>query len=245
VNEAEISANAFAMPYARPSYPRGPYRYTNREHLIITYRTDPAAIEQAVPEPLQFGEPIVQFDFLRMDSGSGFGQYSGAAQHIPVSLDGVEGLYTHNMFLNVHGPISGGREIWGFPQKLAQPRLEVAVDTIVGVLDYGPMRVATGTMGYKYKKLSDAEGAALFAKPGYLLKIIPHVDGTARICELVRYHRTEVVVKGAWTAPANLEIHPHALAPMSALPVLEVLSAVHVIADFTLDLGTIVYDYLA
>jgi acetoacetate decarboxylase len=32
---------------------------------------------------------------------------------------------------------------------------------------------------------------------------------------------------------------------MSALPVLEVLSAVHVIADFTLDLGTIVYDYLA
>ena len=42
------------------------------------------------------------------------------------------------MFLNDEGPIAGGRELWGFPKKLAQPTLRTEVDTLVGTLDYGP-----------------------------------------------------------------------------------------------------------
>jgi acetoacetate decarboxylase len=49
---------ALAMPLSSPSYPRGPYRFTDREHLIVTYRTDPAALELAVPEPLEVGDPL-------------------------------------------------------------------------------------------------------------------------------------------------------------------------------------------
>ena len=45
------------------------------------------------------------------------------------------------MFLDDEGPISGGRELWGFPKKLAKPTLRTEVDTLVGTLDYGPLRV--------------------------------------------------------------------------------------------------------
>ena len=38
---ADVRANAFAMPLTAPGFPRGPYRFYNREYLIITYRTDP------------------------------------------------------------------------------------------------------------------------------------------------------------------------------------------------------------
>lgn len=82
------------------------------------------------------------------------------------------------------------------------------------------------------------------AEPGFLLKIIPHVDGSPRICELVRFERREIVLKGAWSGPCALELHPHALAPLSDLPVLEIVSAVHLIADFTLALGEVAHDYL-
>ncbi len=41
-----------------PSFARGRYRYTNREYLVITYRTERATLEQAVPEPLTFDEPL-------------------------------------------------------------------------------------------------------------------------------------------------------------------------------------------
>src|SRR3546814_4575229 len=85
------------------------------------------------------------------------------------------------MFLNDHPPIAGGREIWGFPKKLAQPSLAVETDTLVGTLDYGSVRIATGTMGFKHKALDAATVAKSLAVPNYLLKIIPHVDGSPRI----------------------------------------------------------------
>ena len=39
-----------------------------------------------------------------------------------------------------------------------------------------------------------------------MVKIIPHVDGTLRICELVKYFLDDVQLKGAWSAPAALEL---------------------------------------
>jgi acetoacetate decarboxylase len=39
------------------------------------------------------------------------------------------------MYLNDHPPIAGGRELWGFPKKLAQPKLAVEIDTLVGTLN--------------------------------------------------------------------------------------------------------------
>ena len=70
-----------------------------------------------------------------------------------------------------------------------------------------------------------------------MLKIIPHVDGTPRICEIVEYYLDDIDLKGAWTGPGALELHPHALAPVAELPVLEVISATHIIADLTLGLA--------
>ena len=41
MKEAEVKARAFAMPLTSPAYPPGPYRFIDREFMIITYRTDP------------------------------------------------------------------------------------------------------------------------------------------------------------------------------------------------------------
>jgi acetoacetate decarboxylase len=242
---ADVADAAFAMPLTSPSFARGPYRYSNREYLIITYRTDRAALEEAVPEPLTFDEPLVRCEFMRMESSTGFGRYSGAAQHIPVMLNGERGSYTYNMYLDAYAPISGGRELWGFPQKLATPQLTVERDTLVGTLDYGPVQVARGTMGYKHRSLEQDAVLRVFNEPSFLLKIIPHVDGAPRVCELVRYFREDIVLHGAWTGPCALDLHAHALAPMSDLPIKEIVSGVHMIADFTLPHGDVVHDYLA
>ena len=42
------------------------------------------------------------------------------------------------------------------------------------------------------------------AKPAFMIKIIPHVDCTPRVCELVRYYTEDVTLKGAWAGPAAL-----------------------------------------
>ncbi len=242
---ADVKKRAFAMPLTSPAFPPPPYRFVDREYLIITYRTDKEALEAVIPEPLTFDEPLVKYEFIRMPSGTGFGDYTESGQIIPVKFNSVEGAYSHAMFLDDGPPLYGGRELWGFPKKLAQPRLGPDKDTLLGTLDYGSVRIATGTMGYKYKALDLKQVAATLALPNYLLKIIPHVDGTPRILELVDYRLEDVVIKGAWSGPGALDLRPHALAPLTQLPVREIVSATHIIADLTLGLGKVVYDYLA
>jgi acetoacetate decarboxylase len=246
MREKDVRSRAFAMPLTSPSYPPGPYRFVNREYLIITYRTDPAKQRAVVPEPLEVDQrqALVKYEFIRMPDSNGFGDYTESGQVIPVSFRGRRGGYTLSMFLNDEGPIAGGRELWGFPKKLAQPTLRTEVDTLVGTLDYGPVRVATGTMGYKHREADLAEVKASLEAPNFLLKIIPHVDGTPRICELVEYHLEHVLLRGAWTGPAALSLIPHALAPVAELPVLEIVSATHIVSDLTLGLGKVVHDYL-
>jgi acetoacetate decarboxylase len=239
-----VRKTAFAMPLTNPAFPMGPYRFVNREYMIITYRTDRAALERVVPAPLEITDDVVKYEFIRMPDSTGFGDYTESGQVIPVSYQGLKGGYVHAMFLNDHPPIAGGRELWGFPKKLANPCLEVDIDTLVGTLDYGKLRIAVGTMGYKHRELSHDAVLASLKEPSFLLKTIPHVDGTARICELVKYNLEDITLKGAWTGPAALALYPHALAPVAELPVREVISATHLVADLTLGLGTVVHDYL-
>jgi acetoacetate decarboxylase len=244
MKESEVRSTAFAMPLTSPAYPVGPYRFCNREYLIITYRTDARKLRELVPEPLQIEGDVVKFEFIRMPDSTGFGDYTESGQVIPVSFQGRKGSYTHCMFLNDHPPIAGGRELWGFPKKLAEPTLKAEIDTLVGTLHYGPLQIAVGTMGYKHKQADLGAVKASLQTPSFLLKIIPHVDGTPRICELVEYHLEDIDLKGAWTGPGQLTLFSHALAPLAELPVLEVVSATHILADLTLPLGKVVYDYL-
>lgn len=115
---ADVKARAFAMPLTSPAFPPGPYRFINREYLIITYRTDREALEKVVPEPLTFDESLVKYEFIRMPDSTGFGNYTESGQVIPVKFNGQEGGYTHAMFLNDGPPIYGGPRAMGLPQEI-------------------------------------------------------------------------------------------------------------------------------
>lgn len=245
MNSAEVRSRAFAMPLTNPAYPPGPYRFYDREYLVITYRTDLDALRAVVPEPLEVAEPLVSYEFIRMPDSTGFGDYTESGQVIPVRFRGEDGAYVHAMYLDGGAPIAGGRELWGFPKKLASPKLALEGDVLVGTLHCGSVLCAVGTMGYKHRGLDPQPLRESLARPNFLLKIIPHVDGTVRLCELVRYYLQDVALKGAWTGPAALELHQHPSADVARLPVRGIVSASHFITDLTLGLGEVVFDYLA
>ena len=240
-----VRDNAYAMPIYRPAYTTGPVRFCDRETLTITYKTDPDALRRVVPSPLEIDEPLVNFEVVHMPDSSGLGDYFESGQVIPVVYDGKPGGYSHMMFLNNLAGLTEGREIFGFPKKWGHPKLEVQEDCVVGTLDYGKTRVATATMAYKYQPLDLNEIVQrMSASSNFLLKIIPHIDGTPRICELVDYEIRDVVMKGAWSGPGALSLAPHALAPLADLPVLEIVGATHEIMDMTIAYGKVIHDYL-
>ena len=243
-----------SMPMASPSYPRGPYRFVDREYLIVTYESDPQAIRDALPEPLEpDGSNTVLYEFIRMPDSAGFGDYTESGIVIPALLNGEHVNFTAQMYLDDEPPIAGGREIWGFPKKHAKPRLTVAQDTLTGTLDYAGVQVAVGTMGYKHQHLLyDVKGRKAcssqsivekMSKTQVNLKLIPDVDGSLAIAQLVGYRLTDIQVQGAWSGPARLHLVPHVNAPVADLPVRKVIGGLHFIADLTLPYGRVLHDY--
>lgn len=239
--------NLFDMPQRTgiQPYPEPPYFSENREYFIIEYETDIEALRAAVPAPLEVKSNIVKYEFIRMPS-YGLGDFTESGQVIPVEYNGEAGGYIHTMVLNGPTSIAAGREIWGFPKRNANPKLYLDNgDALVGVLDYGTLRVAQASMGLKHKKVDLAAVKKAVSGATFVLKSIPHVDGTPRVCELVKFYLKDVTVHEAYTGPASLQLFDHALLPMNALPVRKVLSAVHFTVDVTVDYGEVVVDYLA
>ena len=193
----DVRRAAYAMPLTNPAFPRGPYRFFDREYLIVTYRTDADALRAVVPEPLEVIEPIVKYEFIRKPDLTGFGDYTESGAGDSRALPRSRRRVVHSMYLDDDAAIVGGRELWGFPKKLAQPKITHEGEVIVGTLHYGKVLCATATIGYKQRPADRASVLAAMQQPNFLLKVIPHVDGGPRICELVRYHLEEIKIKGS------------------------------------------------
>ena len=245
-----------SMPMASPSYPRGPYRFLDREYLIVTYASDADAIRAALPAPLEpDGSGHVMYEFIRMPDSSGFGDYTESGVVIPALYQRQPVNFTAQMYLDDEPPIAGGREIWGFPKKHGNPTLAVVHDTLTGILEYAGVQVAVATMGYKHQHLLyDVQGRKAcssdsivekMSKTQVNLKLIPHVNGTPAIAQLVAYELCDIQVKGAWSGPARLHLVPNVNAPVADLPVLGIVGGLHFIADLTLPYGRVLHDYLA
>ncbi|HTO84563.1 MAG TPA: acetoacetate decarboxylase [Methylomirabilota bacterium] len=235
-----------SMPAAGPSYPAGPYRFIDREYMVITYETDREIVREQLPEPLEpLDKPLVFYEWIRMPDSSGFGSYTESGMVIPCRFRNEEVNFVAQMYLDDDPPIVAGREIWGFPKKYAHPKLEVVKDTLTGTLEYAGQFVAMGTMGYKHESAAGngERTKATLAKTQVNLKLIPGVDGSPEICQLVAYNLTDITVKGSWLGPARLHLVPHVNAPVADLPVRRVIGAHHFIADLTLPYGRVIFDY--
>jgi acetoacetate decarboxylase len=231
-------------PLTSPAFAPVVPRFTDREYLNIVYRTDADALRAVVPEPLEIDEPLVRFEVMKMGDVSGYGPYTESGQAIPVSLDGERGEYLHAMYLDNFPATASGREVSAYPKTVGAPNLYADHGVLVGSLDYGTLRVATATMGYKHHELDRREAEAQITVPTFMLKTIPGYDGSPRVQELVRTQITDIAVKWAYTGPARLQLFQHVLAPLADLPVLEIVSASHILTDLTLGGVKPVYDYM-
>lgn len=239
--------NLPSMPLQSPTFPRGPYRFFRRQYLVISYKSDPAAIREALPEPLLPAGDTVAVQWLDLPDGEGFGAYSAAAQIIPCTFQGEPCNFVSQMYVDNTPPLAGGREIWGYPMKYGKAVLKVTGDTLTGTLDYATQRAATGTMVYKHDafRADLSKERELLARTQVTLKLIPDIDGKPAIAQLVGINFADVKLQGAWTGEARLELVPAVNCPLADLPVRRVTGGLHMVTDMTLPYGRVLHDYLA
>ncbi len=244
---------AFSTPMDNPLVPRFPITFRNVEIITVIYRTRPEAIRAILPEPL---EPVSDYGIVhiyRMNDAEWFGRYHESAVQVECRLPASfsltrrdeRGAYSPYLYLEGDGPVSTGREVYGQPKKAGEPSIEVHGDLFVGRVRRNTIDIITATLPYKQQRAraEDLGGVAAFAT-NVNLKIIPHVDGTPAIKQITARTFENIVVREVWTGAATLELRPNAQAPVYRLPVVDVVTGFYWVADFTLPLGQIWYDYL-
>jgi acetoacetate decarboxylase len=178
--------------------------------------------------PLEIAEPLVKYEFMRMPDSTGFGDYTESGQVIPVRFAGEDGVYVHSMYLDDDAPIAGGRELWGFPKKLANPKISHEGEVIVGTLHYGQALCALGTFGYKHRAAAKDAVLKSLRQPNFLLKVIPpRGRHAADLRAGALYHLEDIVLEGSveHAEPTPTPCSSVTSSPTFArLPVLEIVS---------------------
>jgi acetoacetate decarboxylase len=245
-SRAEILRGGFSTPLDAPTVPRFPFAFRDAEVLTLCYRTDRAAIEALLPEPLVATGDGVMIHLYRMGDTEWLGPYHEVNVMVGAELPGrATGGYSPYLFLSSEIGVAHGREIHGQPKKLGQPRLEHRGDLVVGTLARNGIEVITGTMAYKQTRgdLADLEAFFPFAT-NINLKAVDHIDGTPAIRQLTSRRLAELRLHECWRGPCTVELRPNAQAPVHRLPVREMLDGFHWRADFTLVPGRVLLDYL-
>jgi hypothetical protein len=105
------------MPLAKSKLYSPAPDFLFREQRVTDYfvSSDPKAIREAVPEPLEpDGSHTFLYGFIKMPDSPGFGEYTETGIVIPCLYKKQPVNYTAQMYIDCDPLIATGCEIWGF-----------------------------------------------------------------------------------------------------------------------------------
>ncbi|MHA1129845.1 MAG: acetoacetate decarboxylase family protein [Candidatus Helarchaeota archaeon] len=127
-----------SMPVSASLYPEPPYYYTKAELATILYSVEREKVAEIVPEPLKLRKTPMVMAFIAWYPETTIGPYHEAATFIEAYLKTeagkVEGFYCNSMFVDSDIALAAGREIWGYPKKLAEMSVKKEDNKVVGLL---------------------------------------------------------------------------------------------------------------
>jgi acetoacetate decarboxylase len=240
--------DAFSAPWNAPLYPRFPIEFRNVTIMTVFWRTTEAAIAEILPPPLRPTVPVVAAQIYSMPDVDGMGAVHECNVMVAAALGDpatVSGGFSTLLVLDSDGGVAHGREVHGQPKKLGSPSLVADGDLIVGRAARNGIDIITATMPYKQQRssLDVMRGYFDFAE-NLNYKVLPNIDGTAAVRQITARRLKGINAHECWSGPCTVDLRPNAQAPVWRLAVVEPLAGFFWRADFTLEPGRIVHDYL-
>jgi|YelNatPaOPRAMG01_1025707.scaffolds.fasta_scaffold08098_6 acetoacetate decarboxylase len=231
----------YSMPADAPAYQRPPYYYRDTRSIAVTFETDADAALQALPEPLTLSDPptaVLSFYDYRWST---FGPYNEAILSLFVEHKGRPLNYIMHIAVTTEPPMLGGREIWGYPKKLAAISLSTERDMIFGTLERpAGIRLASAVVRPE-RPIANASGWA--GRPALSFRLIPSPERDAErptCAELIEAEIDQKIIE-AWEGTGSVSFPDSTtLDPWNRLPVKRVLSASYLVYDMTLGFGKVI-----
>ncbi len=137
----------YSMPADAPAFQAPPYHYRNAQAVSIKFETDRDAALEVLPAPLELIEPACGNLSFYWYPFTTFGPYHECILRLYARHEGKPLTYVQQIFVDTEPPMLAGREVWGFPKKLASIAFERDRDMIVGKLERpAGVRLATVVM---------------------------------------------------------------------------------------------------
>ena len=110
--------------------------FYDAEMLTLVWETTPEAITKLLPPPLKPAQKPVVLAFVANYPSTNFSlPYKESALLVRASFEGQEGFYCLSMPVTNDMAMAGGREIWGYPKKLANIALQREGGTAYGFIN--------------------------------------------------------------------------------------------------------------
>ena len=229
----------YSMPADAAAYQRPPFYYRNTRSISVAFETDLEAALEALPAPLTLSEPATAILSFYEYPWTTFGPYNEAILSILVEHKGRPMNYIMHIAVTTEPPMLAGREIWGFPKKLAQIEFKNDRDMIYGTLERpAGIRLASAIV----RPERPADNGHSGAPPPVSMRLIPSAEEKGRpvLCGAHRDARRGQSDE-AWTGVGSIAFAESSrLDPWNRLPVKQVIQASYMLSEMTLGFGKVI-----
>ena len=235
-----LSRFGYSMPVDAPAYQRPPFYYKGARSITVAFETDPDAALEAIPAPLALSEPATAVLSFYEYPWTTLGPYNEAILSLLVEHKGRPLTYIQQIMVTTEPPMLAGREIWGFPKKLAAIGFRSERDMIYGTLER-PAGIRIASAVIRPERPAEPRGGP--ARSGVSLRVIPAADADAErpLCAEIIETVTENKTHEAWDATGSVAFAEHsALDPWGRFPVKRVLGATYMVYDMVLPCGRVI-----
>ncbi len=232
------------MPVDAPYYQAPPFYYRDARSLAVSYETDPEAAANVLPQGLELAHPVTARLMVVHYPFSTFGPYHEAILGVECLWQGDRRFYIVHIAVTTVPPLVAGREIWGYPKKLAHIDLSQEDEFVRGTVER-PAGMRLVSVAARLER-PPAVGTRVGGGGTLSLRVIPSVEqGTPpSLAQLIEVRNTETQTHEAWSGSATLSYDTESdLDPWHCLPVRQMLVATYSRYDFTLPYGRVLHTY--
>ena len=235
---------AYTVPAVSPLYPPPPYTYRDCPLMVVPFVAEPGVTRRLVPEPLEPNADDIAYVAIGHMHNDRLGSTREAFIVVP-SSDGVRwGNYSVFLYLENDACVTSGREIWGWPKKLAEITLAEDADSMRASVRRGGTELVRASL----EGLEDASPEELSLSPVWFnLKVIPSVVEGAphEVCQITATTFEGLEVRDVRRGDASLRFDGTEEDALDALiGVGQVLDGHRMTLSFRLLHGEVVHDYL-
>jgi acetoacetate decarboxylase len=231
---------------------RGTADFYDAEMLVVLWETKPDIVRRLLPPPLKpAAQPIVTAFVANYPRTSFDVTYLESAIFLRAEWEGEEGGYCLSMPVTSDIAMAGGREIFGFPKKIADVQLNRKGDTLEGWTERRGIRFMEirAKMTGKFN-VEDAQGMLTntgmnpdgsMESISYNFKHFPAPEGMGfdynpRLVKQITTMRPKQVQIGE----AKVLLQPSDYDPWAEVEIVRVLGAVYTVGDNSMRSGAVV-----